>query len=122
MRCVSNSKIVMVIILVIAASPCLFADVAVISPNSYSSAKPLGPEAPSVRTAEDYQGDVTDVRVVRHLESHPDAWRLWQPVIAQWKRKHLVVAFGAMIHGKKDMGDIFVSVSKNDGNTWGEPV
>jgi hypothetical protein len=47
---------------------------------------------------------------------------LWQPVIAQWKRKHLVVGFGAMIHGKKDMGDILVSVSKDDGNTWGEPV
>jgi hypothetical protein len=47
---------------------------------------------------------------------------LWQPFIAQWKRKHLVVAFGAMANGKKDMGDIFASVSRDDGDTWGEPV
>ena len=71
---------------------------------------------------EAYEGDVTDVRTVRRVESHPDAWRVWQPVIAQWKGRHLVVAFGAMVHGKKDMGDIFVSVSKNDGDTWSEPV
>ena len=70
----------------------------------------------------DYKGDVTDIRVVRRVESHPDAWRLWQPFIAQWKRKHLVVAFGAMTNGKKDMGDIFVSVSRDDGDPWGEPV
>jgi hypothetical protein len=69
-----------------------------------------------------YKGDVTDIRVIRRVESHPDAWRLWQPFIAQWKRKHLVVAFGAMTNGKKDMGDIFASVSKNDGDTWVEPV
>ena len=69
-----------------------------------------------------HQGDVTDVRVVRHVEAHAQAWRIWQPVIAQWKGKHLVVAFGAMRNGKKDMGDILVSVSKDDGNTWREPV
>jgi len=69
-----------------------------------------------------YKGDVTDVRVVRRVESHPDAWRLWQPFIAQWKRNHLVVAFGAMTNGKNDMGDIFASVSRDDGETWGEPV
>lgn len=69
-----------------------------------------------------FKGDVTGVRVIRHLEQHPGAWRLWQPYIAQWKRKHLVVAFGAMMTGKKDMGDILASVSTDDGETWGEPV
>jgi hypothetical protein len=69
-----------------------------------------------------YEGDVTDVRVVRRVESHPDSWRIWQPFIAQWKGRHLVVAFGAMTNGKKDMGDIFATVSKDDGDTWGEPV
>lgn len=70
----------------------------------------------------DYEGDVTDVRVIRRVESHPDAWRVWQPTIAHWKKKRLIVAFGAMTHGKKDMGDIFVTLSKNDGDTWSEPV
>lgn len=70
----------------------------------------------------EYEGDVTDVRIIRRIESHPDAWRLWQPYIAHWKKKQLVVAFGAMTNGKKDMGDIFASVSKTDGDTWSEPV
>jgi len=96
--------------------------IAVISLNSWTSVKGMSLQAPSVGTARNHQGDVTDVRIVRRVEAHPDAWRLWQPVIAQWKGRHLVVAFGAMIHGKKDMGDILVSVSKNDGDTWGEPV
>ena len=86
-----------------------------------TAASPI-PEAVVVRGVGHYKGDATDVRVVRHVESHPDAWRLWQPFIAQWKRKHLVVAFGAMTNGKKDMGDILVSVSRDDGETWGEPV
>ncbi|MEY3000178.1 MAG: hypothetical protein RL648_392 [Verrucomicrobiota bacterium] len=67
-------------------------------------------------------GDVTDIRVLRRVEQHPEAWRVWQPVIEQWKGKHLVVAFGAMANGKKDMGDICVMVSRNDGDTWDEPV
>jgi len=70
----------------------------------------------------EYEGDVSDVRVIRRIESHPDAWRLWQPYIAKWKKRRLVVAFGAMTNGKKDMGDIFACVSKNDGDTWSEPV
>ncbi len=70
-----------------------------------------------------FQGDVTDVRVIRHVEQHPQAWRLWQPYIIQGERKRqLVVAFGAMTNGKKDMGDILASVSKDDGDTWEEPV
>ena len=70
-----------------------------------------------------YEGDVTDVRVIRHVEKHPQAWRLWQPYIIESTRKgQLIVAFGAMRNGKKDMGDILVSVSKDDGDTWEEPV
>ncbi len=69
-----------------------------------------------------YQGDVTDVRVIRQVDQHPDSWRVWQPVITQWKKNHLITAFGAMTHGKKDMGDIFATVSRNDGDSWEEPV
>ena len=90
--------------------------------GSYAFATPLMQAASQGRQVGAYKGDVTDIRVVRRVESHPDAWRLWQPFIAKWKRNHLVVAFGAMTNGKKDMGDIFVSVSKDDGDTWGGPV
>lgn len=69
-----------------------------------------------------YEGAVTDVRVLRHVELHPDSWRVWQPFITQWKNRHLIVAFGAMTNGKKDMGDIFATVSRNDGDTWEEPI
>lgn len=80
-----------------------------------AQAKPESPVA--------HQGDVTDVRVVRRVEQHPEAWRLWQPFIIQGERKRqLVVAFGAMVSGKKDMGDILVSLSADDGDTWGNPV
>jgi hypothetical protein len=91
-------------------------------PSAQVTAAPLMQRAVFVEGAGRYKGDVTDIRVVRRVELHPDAWRLWQPFIARWKRKHLVVVFGAMINGKKDMGDIFASVSKDDGDTWGEPV
>lgn len=70
-----------------------------------------------------HKGDVTDVTVVRRFEQHPHAWRLWQPFIIQGERKrHLVVAFSAMVNGKKDMGDILVTLSKDDGQTWETPV
>ena len=69
-----------------------------------------------------YEGDVTDVRILRNVDKHPDSWRIWQPTILQWKRNYLIVAFGAMTNGKKDMGDIFAMVSRNDGDTWDEPV
>ena len=69
-----------------------------------------------------FQGDVTDVRELRHVDQHPDSWRVWQPFITQWKNRHLIVAFGAMTNGKKDMGDIFAMVSRNDGESWDEPV
>lgn len=76
----------------------------------------------AVAQAADYSGDVTDVRVVRRAEQHPGAALVWEPYIAQWKPKHLVVAYGAGVAGKTDMGDIYASVSTNDGDTWGEPV
>ncbi len=69
-----------------------------------------------------YTGDVTDVRTIRHLDKHPGSARLWQPYIAQWEGKHLVAAFGATIPGKTDMGDIMASISKDDGDTWSDPV
>lgn len=71
----------------------------------------------------DYVGDATDVLTIRRVEQHPLAWRVWQPVIIQGDKKgQLLVAFGAMCNGKKDMGDILVTFSKNDGATWEEPV
>ena len=72
--------------------------------------------------AADYRGDVTDVRVIRHMDAHPGSALLWEPYLAQWKDRHLVAAFGAGIPGKTDMGDIYASVSLNDGDTWSEPV
>ncbi len=72
---------------------------------------------------QNYRGDVTDLRVVRRVEQQPQSWRVWQPVIIQGhKKRHLIVAFGAMINGKKDMGDILATISTNYGDTWEEPV
>lgn len=71
----------------------------------------------------EYEGDVMDVRTIRRIEQHPHAWRVWQPFIIKGQKKnHLIVAFGAMVNGKKDMGDILATVSKNDGDTWEEPI
>ncbi len=70
-----------------------------------------------------YEGDVTDIRVVRRVEQHPYAWRIWQPFIIQGdRRRDLLVAFGVQVNGKNDMGDILVSLSRDDGDTWQEPV
>ena len=70
-----------------------------------------------------YRGDVTDVRVIRRVEQHPGSGQLWQPFIIQGqKKKQLIVAFGAMATGKRDMGDILASLSRDDGDTWDEPV
>jgi hypothetical protein len=67
-------------------------------------------------------GDVTDVSVVRTLDRHPGAAVLWEPYIERWVDKQLVVAFGAGIPGKTDMGDILCCNSTDDGKTWAEPV
>ena len=81
----------------------------------------VGPAAPA--ELESFQGDVSDVRVVRRVTQHPYAWRVWQPFIVQGERERdLIVAFGAMVNGKKDMGDILATVSRDDGDTWEEPV
>jgi len=70
-----------------------------------------------------YQGDIQDVRVVRHVDQHPYAGKLWQPFLVQGAgRRDLLVAFGVQISGKGDMGDIMVSLSRDDGDTWQEPV
>jgi hypothetical protein len=70
-----------------------------------------------------HNGDVTDVSVVRRVEQHPYAGKVWQPVIIQGeKKKELVVAYGAELNGKSDMGDILVSLSSDDGASWNEPV
>jgi hypothetical protein len=66
-------------------------------------------------------GDVAQVRVVRDKEQHPGAALLWEPYIAEWKKNHLVIAYGAGIAGKTDMGDIWASASTNDGESWSEP-
>jgi len=64
-----------------------------------------------------HQGDVTDVRVVRSVEQHPDASLMAIPHIAEWKPGHLVVAYEAGIPGKIDMADILSIVSPDDGDT-----
>jgi hypothetical protein len=70
-----------------------------------------------------FKGDVTAVSVVGRVEQHPTAWRLWQPVIIRGERpRHLLVAYAAMAHGKKDMGDIVATLSTDDGATWGATV
>jgi len=82
----------------------------------------LGNSAAFAET-QNHKGDVSDVRVVRRIEQHALAWRVWQPFIIQGQRdRDLIVAYGAMANGKKDMGDILAMVSKNDGDTWEEPV
>jgi hypothetical protein len=67
-------------------------------------------------------GDATDVVVVRTVDKHPGMARIWEPFIAQWTDKHLVVAFGALLPGKTDMGDILASVSTDEGKTFSDPV
>jgi hypothetical protein len=70
-----------------------------------------------------YEGDVTDIRIVRRLEQHPYAWKIWQPFIIRGDGKRdLLVAFGVQVNGKNDMGDILVSLSRDDGDTWQESV
>ena len=70
-----------------------------------------------------YEGDVTDVRTIRRVEQHPYAWKIWQPFIIKGdKKKELLVAFGVQVNGKNDMGNILVSLSRDDGDSWEEPV
>ena len=71
--------------------------------------------------AADHTGDVTEVRVIRHMNQHPGSSELWEPYLAQWQGKHLVAAFGVKNPGQTDMGDILAGVSTDDGNTWADP-
>ena len=64
----------------------------------------------------------SDVCLVRTLDPSGSYDRLWQPFVARWRDKHLLVAFGAHLPGKVDMGDILCCVSNDDGSTWGNPV
>jgi len=81
----------------------------------------VGWASAAVRAAE-FSGDVGSVRVVRRVEQQPGAALLWEPSIAVWKAKPLVVSFGAGVPGKTDMGDVLASVSIDDGGSWSEPV
>ena len=52
-----------------------------------------------------YEGDVTDVRVIRRVEQHPHAWKIWQPFIIQGdKKKDLLVAFGVQSQRQERYG------------------
>lgn len=92
-------------------------------PATASAAKAAKKALVAAPSTANHQGDVTDVRVVRRVDQHPDAWRVWQPFIIQGeKKRQLIVAFGAMTNGKKDMGDLLACLSTDDGDNWGEPV
>lgn len=90
----------------------------------YAQKKTAQASAASASVAEaTHKGDVTEVRVIRRVEQHPYAGKLWQPFIIQGNEpKDLVVAFGAELNGKSDMGDILVSLSDDDGDSWSEPI
>jgi hypothetical protein len=67
-------------------------------------------------------GDTKDVRIIAKLQEPSIFDRLWQPSIAEWDRRHLIVAYGVHLHGKVDMGDIVAAISTDDGETWSSPV
>ena len=69
-----------------------------------------------------YNGDVQAVTQVAALTRPGPYHRIWQPFIEQWRPQHLLVAYGQQLEGKTDMGDIFCSLSADDGLTWGYPV
>lgn len=77
---------------------------------------------PTFGQARGYSGDITAVRVVRSAEQYPGASLLGIPHIAQWKPRHLVVAYEVGIPGKIDMGSIDAVVSTNDGAAWSQPA
>lgn len=69
-----------------------------------------------------HTGDVTGVRTISKLAEPGPYKRLWQPFVAQWADGHMMVAFGAELRGKVDMGDILCSISIDDGDTFSQPV
>ncbi len=71
----------------------------------------------------DQNGDVTDVVQVRRLEQESAIYdRLWQPFIARWDEKQILVTYGAHFDGTIDMGDMLCSRSDDNGATWKAPV
>lgn len=75
-------------------------------------------ELPGMAQSRDYKGDVNEVTVIQSINQYPDASTVCIPHIAEWKTGHLVAACEVGIAGKSDMGDIVVSVSKDDGKSW----
>jgi hypothetical protein len=69
-----------------------------------------------------HAGDVRDVCSISVLVEPGPYNRIWQPFIARWTDAHLLVAFGAQLNDKVDMGDILCAVSTDDGKSWGTPV
>ena len=69
-----------------------------------------------------YTGDVSDVRIIAELDMESIYDRLWQPYIANLGKRHLVCSYGAQFRGKVDLGDIYASVSEDDGESWHPPV
>jgi len=66
-------------------------------------------------------GDVTDIVTVDTLNKNSIYGRIWQPYIAKWDEQTYIIAYGRMLKGKSDMGDIICSVSRDKGKSWGVP-
>ncbi len=67
-------------------------------------------------------GDVKDVVTVDVLPPNSLYKQVWQPFIARWKKNHYVVAYGLKLDGKKDMGDIVCSITRDGGKSWTPPI
>ena len=68
--------------------------------------------------------DVMDLRVVRRVEQHPQAWRVWQPVIIppQTPEASHCGLRGDGLPARPTWDDILATLSTDDGDTWEEPV
>ena len=74
-------------------------------------------------TIASYAGDVTDLVQIRALNQDSAIYdRLWQPFIARWDEKQLLVTYGAHFDGTIDMGVIVCCRSNDNGATWKAPV
>jgi hypothetical protein len=68
-------------------------------------------------------GDVTGVVQIRSLTQESAVYdRLWQPFIARWDEKQLLVTYGVHFDGTTDMGDVVCCRSLDNGATWKAPV
>ncbi len=68
------------------------------------------------------KGDVTDVAIIASIFALEGYRHLWQPFIEHMDKEHVLAAFGAELHDKREMGDIFSSFSEDNGTTWSRPV